>query len=135
MFDGFDKLPIAIQYAFMIGGTLAGGIVVLWRVLSAMQKASLTAPTIESDLAHQLAMKAAELADMKLRDDLKEVIRISREALEQRMDQAFQMMNARASEIEATSTDGRRMLYQRIDELSREVSRITVEIERLRHRR
>lgn len=132
MFDGFDKLPILIQYAIAIGGGFGASVIIIWRLIASGRSAP---PSPDLDLSHQLVAKAAELADMKVRDDLKEIIRIAREAMEQRMDQAFSQMSAKITLVETVGNDDRRDIHTRIDDVIKKQAEDRLILERLRTRR
>lgn len=99
MFEGFNNLPLFIQYAVAIGAGLGGATFVIWRFMNLKSAAH-----PELDLTQQFMIRTAELDNQSLRNELIEVVRISRESIQQRLDQSFIQMNTRIDSIEGRQT-------------------------------
>lgn len=117
MFDivFLEKLPVPIQIAFLLGVLLVGGFSVRRGLLSAGQS--------QENQAMEVVRLGGELADAKVRSDLVEVVRITRESLEQRIDAVANDLRGVCRAIEAESKKDRELIYKRLADLERDVSR------------
>lgn len=122
----FDKLPVALQVAIAIGVAFGGAFVVIKQLMKKVEDTN----GYVHPLSIELAKQAAEIADAKLRDDLKTVVESTRIALENRIEKLADEIRAMITADQTQAKQDRHTLYDRLQTLATGFDRDFGELEK-----